>query len=235
LGFPDQSLEKVKSSIALAHDQEHYPSLSWGLGFYAAVHFDRGEFELARKIAKRSVALSHEHDFPLWEAWGHVLYGSASIALDQKDDGLKEIEEGIYKYNSTGAGVASPYFYSLEALSLLKLKKPNAALMSINKALLLTDRQSINSIKSELLRLKAVALWDAEVGSRQEVLELLTQSIKVARQQRAKSLELRTLLTQAEALGAVNGDLILQLTELYQWFSEGFDTLDLKKVINWIN
>ena len=75
LGYPDRALKKIKQSIGLAEKLKHYPSLTWGLGFYASIHYYRREYKQAKKQAKRAIKLCKERNFPIWLAWGQVLNG----------------------------------------------------------------------------------------------------------------------------------------------------------------
>ncbi len=232
LGFIDQALDKVKASIELARRNEHYPSLTWGLGFYAAVCYERGEFANARQIAEQGVTLSQEHDFPLWEAWGYVLLGASLTALKQDLDGLKDIERGVELYRSTGAEIALPYFYSLKAESNIQLRRYQTALEAAVGGLAIVEEKMIDSSKPELLRLKALATSKINLDDRNKILSLLQNALEISKQQQAKTVELRILLSQLEIMCEKQNHVLHKLSGLYQEFTEGLQTLELIKTRN---
>ena len=189
LGFADQALEKVKASIELATKNQHHPSLTWGLGFYAAVCYERGDLAMAKQIAEQGAMLSRDHDFPLWEAWGHVLLGATQTALSQDSNYLRDIDHGIELYSSTGAEIALPYFYSLKAWSNIQLDQFQTANEAIDLGLAIVKEKKINSSKPELLRLKSVGLWKNNPDNQNVILSLLEDALEVSRQQQAKTVD----------------------------------------------
>ena len=227
LGYPDQALEKVRESIELAKQQKHFPSLSWGLGFYAAVHIERGEHQIALKISNEGVRLSRQHDFPLWQAWGHVLSGYSQVFLDQTSDGLAQTLKGIEMYSQLGAGVALPYFYTLYTRSLLHMDRIDEAATVVDRAIEFVKQQSINSSMPELLDLKSSIVVKQSSPGISQALNYSRQALAIADSQKAKYSMLKILLNQFRQHQSMDTDALLELRKMYEHFSEGQELEEL--------
>ena len=124
-----------------------------------------------------------------------------------------------------------PIFLALEAEGHFKAGRDQAALHSIEQALATSDVTGERWAIAEILRVKANLLLASGRGKAEEVEEALIESLEIARQQQAKSWELRS----ATSLGRLWRDQgkVQQARELlgpvYGWFTEGFDTRDLKE------
>ncbi len=230
LGYPDRSLKKIKQSIELAEKLKHYPSLTWGLGFYASIHYYRREYKQAKKQAKRAIKLCKERNFPIWLAWGQVLTGSAQSMLgDEK--GLALMEVGIKSYAARQAGIALPFFYFLQAEACHRHQQIEVGLQSIENAMRVLQKGGIYSSLPDVLRIQAQLMLAAGADNHARVLNLLQQSADLARGQQAQSSVLKTLLVLIEAQTDATKRVALleQLSALYQQFTEGFDTEDLRQ------
>lgn len=223
LGYPDASLQRVEASIELAENHEHYPSLTWGLGFYAAVLFAREEFARANEVSNRGIQLSEEHNFQLWAAWGYVFAGCSSVFSDETDRGLKQIKYGIKLYKKLGAGIALPSFYAVYAESLLKLGRFSKCLEKIKTALNIVNSHSIHSSTAELLLLKARALYLKSANNLDQSMALIMQALMIARKQRARYTVLKILLAHVEMNGAHDSEVMAQLTQTFEQFDQGLD------------
>jgi tetratricopeptide (TPR) repeat protein len=221
LGYPDDSLKQVEASIKLAEKHQHFPSLTWGLGFHAAVHFAREEFAHSLEISSRSIALSEEHNFQLWAAWGYVLSGCSKIFIKENDHGLEQIKHGIGVYRKLGAGVALPFFYSLYAESLLKLERFNHCLEIAGKGIEMVDSYSINSSAAELLLLKSRALYAKSGQHSDQAMKISRQALSIAQKQRARYTMLKILTAQSQ-MGDVNDpELMRALKQTCGHFTQG--------------
>ena len=223
LGYPDESLQRVEASIELAQMHEHFPSLTWGLGFYAAVHFAREDYANAKQVAQRSIKLSEEHNFQLWGAWGYVLAGCSDVFLDGSDKGLTQIKYGIRLYKKLGAGVALPFFYSLYAESLLRLGQVNECLEKAQTGIDFVDSHSIHSSAAELLLLKSQALYAKSQQNLEQAMAINHQALEIARRQSAKHIVLKILLAQIQMNGTASNQALTQLEQTYAHFTQGLE------------
>ena len=223
LGYPDDSLQRVEESIELAEKHQHFPSLTWGLGFYASVHFAREEYARALEISIRGIELSEKHNFQLWAAWGNVLAGCSRVFIDETNSGLKQIKYGIRVYKKLGAGIALPFFYSLYAESLIKLGQFNKGINVIEQGIDLVNSYSINSSAAELLFLKSKALYAISTQNADQAMKISNQALEIAGRQCARYTMLKILSAQIEMNTAIDSDLVAQLKHTYEKFDQGLE------------
>jgi predicted ATPase len=144
------------------------------------------------------------------------------------------MHQGLTAYRATGAEVRRPYYLALLAETYGKVGQPSKGLSVLAEALELVDRTDERWWEVELHRLKGELLL-AQAGGRgpnvEEAEACFHQAGIVARQQQAKSLELRA----AVSLGRLwrqqgkNAEAYDLLAPIYGWFTEGFDTPDLRQ------
>lgn len=221
LGYPDASLRRVEASIKLAEKHEHYPSLTWGLGFYAAVLFAREEFTQAHEVSKRGIALSEEHNLQLWAAWGYVFSGCSEVFLDETENGLEKIKYGIKLYKKLGAGLALPFFYAVYAESLLLLGRHGKALKNVQNGLKIVNSHSIHSSAAELLLLKSRALYLKSTMNLDQAVDINQQALILACRQRARFTALKILSARIEMNGVSDRWTMAQLQQIYEHFKHG--------------
>src|SRR6516162_3382171 len=204
--------------------------LSWALWHLGYV--DQAS-QLASKAVNRAEEISHPHTlvYTLCHARGMM-----DVFRRQSDDtksyaGVDELICGLAAWRKTGARLWLPIFLALEAEGHFKAGRDQAALHSIEQALATSDETGERWAIAEILRVKANLLLTTGRCKAEEVEEALIESLEIARQQQAKSWELRS----ATSLGRLWRDQgkVQQARELlgpvYGWFTEGFDTRDLKE------
>jgi len=149
---------------------------------------------------------------------------SASPAKARK--GLAQIAQRVESY---GLGALRHILLALQADAQLAIGKPEAALASVAAGLKAVEKTGGAPLEAELYRLKGEALL-AGAGTVSEAETAMQQGIAVARRQNAKSLELRGAMSLAR-LRRQQGrqqEGVALLAPILGWFTEGFDTADLK-------
>ena len=141
-----------------------------------------------------------------------------------------QITQGVTAYRATGAEIGRPSFLALLAEVHGVLGEPEAGLRVLTEALTLADTTGERRYEPELYRLKGALLVQQHVANQAEAESCFHQAIVVAQSQQAKSWELRAAtslarLWQQQGKRQEAHDL---LAPVYHWFTEGFDTLDLK-------
>jgi predicted ATPase len=199
------------------------------LGLASALHVHRNEFAQALEHADASSALSAEHGFPQWAAYAMMSRGRARAELGRADDGIAEMEQGWADWQALGAKLATAQTSVRLAEACAKADRIAAGLDWIEVAAEHARTFHERLIEAEIYRvhgellLKRAATGDAEA--------CLRRSMEIARGQKAKSFELRTAMVlaklwQHQGQRQAAHDL---LAPIFGWFSEGFDTPDLKK------
>jgi predicted ATPase len=176
-------------------------------------------------------SLCSEHAFPFWAAGGQIFGGWAAINQGEVDAGVDKLVCGLAAWRTTGARLWLPIFLALEAEGHLKAGRDQAALHSIEQALATSDETGERWAIAEILRVKANLLLTTGRGKAEEVEEALIESLEIARQQQAKSWELRSATSLARLWRDQRKPQQARelLAPVYGWFTEGFDARDLKE------
>jgi predicted ATPase len=132
--------------------------------------------------------------------------------------------------DSYGLGANQHILLALQADAQLEIGKPEAALAAVAAGLKAVEKTGGAPLEAELHRLRGEALL-AGAGTVSEAEAAMQQAIDVARRQNAKSWELRSAMSLAR-LRRQQGrqqEAVALLAPVYAWFTEGFDTADLKE------
>jgi predicted ATPase len=164
-------------------------------------------------------------------AQGTILRGWALAEQGQSAEGIAQIRRGIAAWRATGAELSVPYWSALLAEAYGKAGQAEAGLRVLAEALTAVCKTGDRHHEAELYRLKGEFLLQQDVPDAQEAESCLRQAVAVARQQQAKSLELRAAMNlsrlwQHQGKRAEAQQL---LAPIYGWFTEGFDTPDLQE------
>jgi predicted ATPase len=230
LGYPDQGL--VQSHEAMTRVQQiAYPfSVEIALGCAAIFYQLRREERAVQEHAAAAIGLATEQGFPYWIAFGTILRGWALAHQGQAQEGIEQIHQGLTAYRAIGAGAFQPYFLALLAEAYGIIGEPEAGLATLTEALTLVDTTGERWYELELYRLKGALLLQQSLDNSTEAESCFHHALDIARSQQAKSLELRTAtslakLRQQQGKRQEAYDLF---APVYNWFTEGFDTADLK-------
>jgi class 3 adenylate cyclase/predicted ATPase len=252
LGYPDQALHRQREALTLAHELSHPFSLAIALGHAAVLHQLRREGHLARERAEALITLSTEQGFPFWGAIGTIQCGWARAEQGQVEEGIAQIRQGMAAFGAIGAEANQPRFLALLAEAYGKAGQVEEGLAALAEALTVVDKTGERFYEAELYRIKGTLTleargWRLEVSPSssqapslksqvsqavaQEAEGYFLKAIEIARQQQAKSLELRAVMSLSR-LWQQQGkqkEAHEMLSELYGWFTEGFDTKDLQE------
>jgi predicted ATPase len=230
LGYPHQGLARSHEAVMLAQQSAHSFSQGFVLSFAAVVHQFRREVRLTQERAEATIVLATDQGFPLWMARGVVLRGWALAQQGQAQEGIEQIHLGLTTYRATAAELFRPYWLALLAEAYGIMGQPEAGLEVLKEALTVVDTTGARWYEPELHRLKGELLLPQSSDNQADAESCFHQSLEIARNQQAKSFELRTATSLAR-LWHQQGkrqeahDL---LAPVYGWFTEGFDTADLQ-------
>jgi predicted ATPase len=230
LGYPDQALQHGQAARTLAQEVAHPFSLAFALVFAAIVHQCRREVLAAHEQAAAAMTLATKQGFAQWVAWSTVLHGWALAMQGQGEAGLAEIRQGLAADLATGSTSWQPYSLGLLAEASGVGGHPDAGLTALAEALAVTDTTELRYYAAELYRLKGALLLQQAVPDAAQAAACFHQALAIARQQQAKSWELRAAtslarLWQSQGKRQEAYDLP---APVYAWFTEGFDTADLQ-------
>src|SRR6185437_11464508 len=201
--------------------------------YYAAVLYAlRGEPDLAKTQAERCLDLSESHGFRQWHGLARAIKGICTTRPDESSGALDDVKATVEEYRSAGyqLGITALYVLLCPVLMLRQQQQFEEALEILERGLSIVRDNSERIFASELLRLKAQALRQASIpGTQDQPESLLESALATAREQRAKSLELRAARDLAEIWMAQGKRAEARgvLAPICAWFKEGEATRDL--------
>jgi len=229
LGYPDQALRICDEARRYAETSQHPFSEAMARTISLRVHQFRGEGAVVARQANAAIALCEEHGFVHYLAMALILRGWASAQQGEFEKGIAEAQEGLERERAIDALLLESYTLGLLTDACIKNERYRQALDFLNQAQLrLDDENSERFYAAEIYRL----LGETYLRSRQDLDQAercLCKGLEIAREQKAKSLELRLCVSIYDLYELrQNADKYRpQLGEIYGSFIEGFDTTDL--------
>ena len=226
LGYPEKGLALGSEALALADRIAHPFSLAIALQYISMLHLDRGEPELAMQRLDAAMALAAEQRLGL-VLEPQLLRGAALTARGSLEEAVACVREGLEGPN--GSRRLRSYGLAKLADTLTRRGEQSAGLAAAKEGLCTVEKTGHRQWEAELLRLEGVALFG--LNMLEDSQNALEEALRVARKQYAKANELRAATSLARLWGeqgrrAQARDL---LAPVYGWFTEGFDTADLKE------
>jgi predicted ATPase len=224
LGYSDQAIMRGREALNEAQQLSHPNTTAQALFFGCALNQFLGAGPAVRDRAEELISLSSEQGFPLYLAHGTIFCGWAVAKAGQTAVGSAQLSEGLAAWRTTGAEYILPYFLTLlaEAHSCI-----DRAEDWLTEALARVERTGERWFEAELHRLKGELLL---IGNQAGAEACFQRALTVARAQTVRAWELRAATSLAR-LWAEHGErqkALDLLAPVYGWFTEGFDTADLK-------
>ncbi len=248
LGYPEQALQQIADGLTLAYGLSHPFSLCFALIFAGYIHYHRQEWELAQERAEAVITIATKHEFLHWLQYGQMLRGWALALQGQAKEGVAEIRRGLAAYRTAGSVGALTQFLADLAAAHMKTERPDEGLSALTEALTLVDKTGERWYEAELYRLKGELTLQKEFnvpGSTFQVTDprprnpdpqgeaeaCFLKAVDIARQQQAKSWELRATISLARLWRQQDKrkQAHKMLSTIHNWFTEGFDTKDLQE------
>jgi len=261
LGYPDCALNRMQEALALARELSEPHVLAPALFFASILHQLRQEQQMAQELADAAIAVSNEHGLVLYQAMATITRNWALTAQGRQEEAIEQMRQGLAAYQATGTEVIRPHFLALLSEALIRARKLDEGIRVLEDALAVAHSNGERYYESELYRLKGELLLKqstggvvskvAAVGMAGAVYKVAAvgknivaeppsvtnaeacfrQSIKIAQQQRAKSLELRAVMSVARLYQKQGRQKEARslLAQIYDRFTEGFDTVDLRE------
>jgi class 3 adenylate cyclase/predicted ATPase len=240
LGYPDQALTRSHEAAVRAEQLSHAYSRVFALHHAGILHQFRREVDLVYANAEIVVPLSREGGFIRCLAGGLMRRGWALSERGTPREGIAQIDEGLATWRNMGVVLGQPLLLAHLAEAHGRDGRPEDGLRLISDALAVAHRTSERYYEAELLRCKGELLLQSLGGKPRperssprltEAEECFARALVSARQRQSKSLELRA----AMSLGHLwqrhgkRADARRLLVDICAWFTEGFDTPDLRQ------
>ena len=231
LGYPEQALHRSHEALNLAQELSHLPTLSHVL-FVAGAVLQRHarEWQTAQDYLKTAMSLSSEHGLVLSLARQKAYYGWTLAMQGDGEEGIVQIRQGLESQSSTGSILGYPQMHALLAEAYGTIGQVKEGLAALAEAMAMVDNTGERWYEAELHRLKGQLLLQHSADNATEAETCFHQALDIARHQQAKSWELRaaTSLARLWQRKVKRQDAYDLLAPVYGWFTEGFDTADLK-------
>jgi class 3 adenylate cyclase/predicted ATPase len=231
LGYPVSAQADAEDALSTARETRHAVTLMYALTHVSMTHFCCGNYTRASAEADELVTLAGEKGSTMWKAYGASRQGFLAAMTDKAADAVQIITSAIDTARSIGSTLWTPLNLSHLARAYAALGELDDAWRCIGEAMtaMATAKETwweaeVNRIAGEV----SLMLPEPDAAKAQNHYE---RALAVARQQQAKSWELRAAISLAR-LWRSQGN-VQQARELlapiYGWFTEGFDTRDLKE------
>jgi class 3 adenylate cyclase/tetratricopeptide (TPR) repeat protein len=226
LGRADVARDRMAQAMAAADANNPY-DLAWSEFFAAALRVDLREYEPAEVLAAQGLARSEKHEFPDVVGWSRIPLGQARAQLGRASEGVALIRQGIARLLEMGFRWGTSWYIGILAEVQAFTGAVSDALATVEQALQANPDELVFRPEN-LTRRGALRLTQGQT----ELAEAdLREAIALAQQMGAKMLELRATMSLARLLDQQGrrDEARTMLTEIYNWFTEGFDTVDLKE------
>jgi predicted ATPase len=235
LGYPNQALSRSEEAIDLADRIGHPYGRGFALFFSAVLHHRRREAIRAENRARAAIELSEERGFTRWLAGGQIILGWALAEQGKHAEGLELVRTGLDAWRNQ-AKQGLPHLQAILAEVHMKIGEYEEALRLLENCMSLVAQTDEHRYEAELCRLigetlLALSKERPEFKNREsEVEQHFLKAVQIAQEQEAKCFELRAAVSlgrlwQQKGKRDEAHDL---LAPVYNWFTEGFDTPDLK-------
>ena len=225
LGFADRGLRRAFDFLAWARERAQPLPLAFALNAVASILAWRGQGEEALQYADAQLVLSAEHGFSNWHSFGQLVRGQALALSGKAEEAIREVRTALESIAAAGA-IVPGWAYANLALSYLAAERPEEGLSIALKGLETAD----HAHDTYLHMLHGKLLLGSDLASVADAETSFRAAIHTARRQSAKYAELCATTSLSRILRDSNrhDEARIMLAEIYNWFTEGFDTADLK-------
>jgi predicted ATPase len=231
LGFPASALADIESALKDGREIDHGPSLMYAVQMAATLNIHSGYYTAARKHADEIVTFSTQKGVGFWKAYGMLAQGEASALLGNASDAVQTIASAINAYRSMGSTLNLTEYLAHLANAHTQLGQIDDAWRCIGEAMTIVEASGETWYKAEVNRVAGETALKAPNPDAAKADAYFHCALAIARQQHAKSWELRAAMSMARLWReqGKRGEARELLAPVYGWFTEGFDTRDLKE------
>jgi predicted ATPase len=230
LGYSDQAMRASRENVALAQEIRRPFALTEALFWDGFLHRTLGDVEVAGERAEALIAVATEHGFSLYVMFGMLVRGCTLADGGQIEAGITELRGALDVLRAAGFELGWPYFTGILTEAYGNVGQPVQGLNVLDEAVDLMNRTGQRLYEAELHRIKGDLLLAVSRDTHAEAEDSYRHAVDCARRQGAKSGELRAALRLSRlwrGQGKTDEARTL-LAEIYGWFTEGFETRDLR-------
>lgn len=231
LGYPAAARNDAERAVKNAREMGQATTLMYALNHAASTYIYCGNYATAHALVDELVALANERGSPYWKTLGTSQRGRLFALTGKASDAVRAITSAMTSLRSTGATLYEPWHLWHLAMAYAQLGQPDDARRCIDDAIDKVARSKEKWCEAEVHRIAGEIVLKSLAPDTDEAEKHFDRALAVARQQQTKSWELRAAISMAR-LWRDRGKLQQArelLAPVYGWFTEGFDTRDLKE------
>jgi class 3 adenylate cyclase/tetratricopeptide (TPR) repeat protein len=228
LGFPDQALKQMRETEIRGHRSSNPVAKAFGLSMKEADIWC-GNFEQVRENAQTLLESPWAAEIsPIWAARADLARGWL-LAKQGQSDGVTMIRDAMARVATNRFGINRSLFGAMLAEACAAVGQIDEAISAVDEILPFTQTEE-TYYEAELNRLRGEFLLMQDASNAAQAEKSFRTAIEISRRQKAKSWELRATTSLARLLAkqGKRDEARTMLAEIYNWFTEGFDTADLK-------
>lgn len=231
LGYPEQALERDAQALHLARQLSQSYGLARALLWSGRLYHFCRQPTLARQQAEAAIALVTAQGFQFSLIMGLMLRGWALVEHGQHEAGIAQLHQGLARREASEVALSRSCYLTMLADAYGKQGDYAQGLQVLEEALAFVERSQERYWEAEIYRLQGCLLQRGLATRQSEMEASFQQAIAIAREQQAKSLELRATMSlcrlwQQQGKQAAAHAL---LAPLYTWFREGLETVDMQE------
>jgi DNA-binding winged helix-turn-helix (wHTH) protein/predicted ATPase len=230
LGYQDSALLRAHEGVQLAHDLDQPFSQALAATYLAMLQQLSADQACAKARAEEALALATEYKAPYYQAWSAILVGYALACEQPGTATIASLRESIAAFKASGARLRLPYYLGLLAQVCGRAGRTDDGLAAVDEGMAASRAHNERWWDAELHRVRGELLL-ASGADADEAETAYTRAMEISRTQQARSLELRAATSLARLWRTQRraNDARSLLQSLYSWFTEGFDTMDLRE------
>jgi class 3 adenylate cyclase/predicted ATPase len=231
LGYPDAAVADAKRAVAEAREVGQGVPLMYSLYFASYAFIHSGDYQAAGAQLIELIPMATEKNAAQWRGGGMMHRGCIQALTGKASDAIAMIPAGIAAWKSSGSIVFVPWYVAHLAKALAELGQFDEAWRHIDEALKAVETTGETWCESDIHRIAGEIALLAPMPDIDRAKVHFDRALTVARAQQAKSWELRAATSLATLLREQGqpDDARELLAPVYAWFSEGFETFDLKR------
>ena len=231
LGYPEVALVDADQSVKFAREIGDVGSLMLGLACAAAAHSLLRNHATTNTLSDELIALADEKSALYWKALGMTAKACMLAVSGKSSDAVHMLNSGFAAFRSTATTLYVPFFSMYLAVAYAELNELDNAWRCINETIAAIDGTKERWCEAEVNRIAGEISLKSPQLDTAKAEEYFEHALAVARQQQAKSWELRAAMSMARLWRdqGKRDEARNLLAPVYGWFTEGFDTLDLKE------
>ena len=231
LGYPEAALADTEHALKDAREIGEAATVMNALGITGFIYLHCGNYVTAKKLGEQLVALADEKGSLFWKPTGMRLQGEVLSVTHKASDAVRMLTSALSAWRSTGATLGTPQALYHLAHAYAELGQFDDAWRCIGEAVTEVETTKERWCESDIHRITGEIALKSPQPDRAMAEAYFERALAVARVQQAKSWELRAAMSLARLWRDQGKQRQARelLAPVYGWFTEGFDTLDLKE------